>query len=182
MDAAVQIRPVVMETQSPSLAGELTETFREYRLRIFHFALQKVGNREDALDITQDTFLRLHRHWHRREEGKPLAPWIYAIARNLSIDVLRKRGSRREDDLETAPRQHRGPGPEALAQQNETKARVWNAINQLPEALRETLILRDIHGLSYAEIAQALDVPTTTVTSRLHDARQKLRKKLEKYL
>jgi len=50
MDAAVQIRPVVIETQSPSQTGELTETFREYRLRIFHFALQKVGNREHSLD------------------------------------------------------------------------------------------------------------------------------------
>ena len=182
MEAAVQLQPVLVETQIQSEATELPALFQEFRRRIFHFALQQVGNREDAMDVTQETFLRLHRHWHRRDPGRPLAPWIYAIARNLSIDLLRKRGTRREDDLEAAPQQHAGPGPEVLAQKSELKETIWKAINQLPETLRETLILRDIHGFSYAEIAETLRVPATTVTSRLHDARQKLRRKLERFL
>ena len=181
MDATV-LQPVVLDAAAKSGESELAGVFREFRLRIFHFALQKVGNAEDALDVTQDTFLRLHRHWHRRDPDRPLAPWVYAIARNLTIDLLRKRGSRREDELGDAPYESPRPGPEVLARQNELKQMVWEAINALPETLRETLILRDIHGLRYAEISETLGVPVTTVTSRLHDARQKLRIRLEKHL
>ena len=181
MDATV-LRPMALEIAAKANESELAGVFREFRLRIYHFALQKVGSAEDALDITQDTFLRLHRHWHRRDSGRPLAPWIYSIARNLSIDVLRKRGTRKEDELGDTPRPSHRPGPEALAERSEVQQAVWAAINQLPDTLRETLILRDIHGLRYAEIAETLDVPATTVTSRLHDARQKLRKSLEKHL
>ncbi len=182
MDTTMQMRPVVIGAQARSEESELTAAFQEFRLRIFHFALQKVGNHEDALDVTQDTFLRLHRHWHRRDPSRPLAPWVYSIARNLAIDILRKRGARKENDIEDAPQHHPGPGPEVLAEKNELKATVWKAINGLAEPLREVIVLRDIHGLTYAEIAEALGVPATTVTSRLHDARQKLRKKLERLL
>ena len=181
MDATLP-QPVTLEAAINADELELTGVFREFRQRIYHFALQKVGNADDALDITQDTFLRLHRHWHRRDEGKPLAPWIYSIARNLSIDLLRKRGTRREDELGDLPRASNRPGPHVLVEQNELNATVWEAINQLPEGLRDALILRDIHGLTYAEIAGTLNVPATTVTSRLHDARRKLRKLLEKLL
>ena len=181
MDAALA-QPMALEATINTSESELAGVFREFRQRIYHFALQKVGNPDDALDITQDTFLRLHRHWHRRDEGKALAPWIYSIARNLAIDLLRKRGTRREDELGDAPHTSHRPGPHVLAEQNELKAAVWEGINQLPDGLREALILRDIHGLTYAEIAGTLGVPSTTVTSRLHDARRKLRKLLEKHL
>jgi RNA polymerase sigma-70 factor (ECF subfamily) len=162
-------------------AGEFAAVFAEYRLRAFHFALQMLGNREDAMDVTQEAFLRLHRHWHRRDPARPLAPWLYAVLRNLAIDTLRKRGVRKEDDLDAAPPDFH-PGPEVLAEQTELREAVWRAIGELPAALRETVILREFHGLSYAEIAQALGVPPTTITSRLHDARTLLRRKLEKVL
>lgn len=161
---------------------EFTSMVREYKLRGYRFALQMVGNSEDALDLTQEAFLRLHRHWHRRDPSRPMGPWFYSILRNLAIDLLRKRASRKEDALEAAPEAHSGPGPEILAEKSELKARVWKAISQLPPAQREVVILRDLHGLSYAEIAETLSVPTSTVTSRLHDARERLRRKLERYL
>ncbi len=161
---------------------EFTLLVREHRSRAFYFALQMVGNREDAMDITQEAFLRLHRHWHRRDPERPFAPWMYAIVRNLAIDFLRKRKSRRETDLDAAANHPAGAGPEVLAEQSEVKAAVWKAINQLPPAQREVVILRELHGLSYAEIAEVTGEPVTAINSRLHDAREKLRSKLERYL
>jgi RNA polymerase sigma-70 factor (ECF subfamily) len=163
-------------------ADDLSAVVREYRVRAFHFALQLLGNPEDALDVTQEAFLRLHRHWHRRDRSRPLGPWLYSILRNLAIDQIRKRSTWREDPIENAPRESAGPGPEALAETGELKAMVWKAINELPPAYREVVILRDLHGLTYAEIAEVLGVPSTTVNSRLHDAREALRRTLERYV
>jgi len=164
-------------------ADDLAALFQQYRIRIFHFALQMLGNTEDAMDVTQDAFLRLHRHWHRRDANRSAVAWLYAIARNLAIDVIRARRVRKpaaveEADAEPSP----APGPEVLAGRSELRERIWAALAELPPALREVVVLRDLHGLSYAELAQTLGVPATTVTSRLHDARERLRKKLERYL
>jgi RNA polymerase sigma-70 factor (ECF subfamily) len=163
-------------------ADDLTAVVREYRVRAYHFALQMLGNSEDALDVTQEAFLRLHRHWHRRDPARPLAPWLYSILRNLAIDLLRRRASLKEDPLEAAPERASGAGPEILAERSEIKARVWEAIRRLPAAQKEVVILRDLHGLTYAEIAEALNVPVSTVNSRLHDARDALRRKLERHV
>lgn len=86
--------------------------FDQYWMRRFHFALQMVGNPEDAMDIAQDAFLRLHRSWDRRDPDRPFAPWFFSIVRNLAIDRLRKRGSLREAPAEAAP--ERDPRPAQL--------------------------------------------------------------------
>jgi RNA polymerase sigma-70 factor (ECF subfamily) len=173
---------VQAELGMQSGTDEFTGLVRAYKLRAFHFALQLVGHSEDALDLTQEAFLRVHRHWHRRDRSRPFAPWFYSILRNLAIDLLRKRASLREEGIDAARGAFAGPGPEILAERSELKCRVWEAITLLPQAQRETVILRDLHGLSYGEIAEILGVPVTTVTSRLHDGRERLRKKLERYL
>ncbi len=167
---------------APTAAHELTELVREYRLRAFHFALQIVGNREDAMDVTQEAFLKVHSNWLRRDPNRPFGPWFYTILRNLSIDLLRKRASRREEAAEAAPDVSHRPGPEVLAQKNRLKEKVWLAINQLPERQREVIVLRDLHGFAYKEIAQIIGESTTTVNSRLHDAREILRHKLRRFL
>ena len=164
-------------------ADEFNQLVGEYRLRAFHFALQIVGNREDAMDLTQEAFLKVHRNWRRRDPNRPFGPWFYTILRNLAIDFLRKRGSRREEDEEKAPAavSHR-PGPEALAEKEQLKEKVWLAISQLPESQKEVVVLRDLHGFSYKEIAEIVGESTTTVNSRLHDARETLRRKLRRFL
>lgn len=170
--------PAVLMSQD---ANELPALVEQYWLRTFHFALQLVGNREDAMDVTQDAFLRLHRTWHRRDTTRPFAPWFYAIVRNLAIDLLRKRTSRREVDYSKAPEMSSGPGPEVLAERTELKTKAWEAISRLPQPQREVLILRDLHGFSYAEIAETIGVPASTVNARLHHARETLRSKLGRY-
>jgi RNA polymerase sigma-70 factor, ECF subfamily len=174
---------MALEDNAGGDAGELAALFLQYRLPAFRFALQMLGNREDAMDITQEAFIRLHRHWHRRDAGRPFAPWLYAILRNLAIDLLRQRRRHAEDGAEGIElRPSPAAGPEVLADQDELRRRVWAAIDSLPAAQREAVILRDLHGLTYAEMAQALGVPTSTVAARLHDARTALRRKLEKLL
>ncbi len=157
--------------------------FQEHRLRAYHFALQLVGNPEDAMDITQDAFLRVHKHWGRRDNSRPFAPWLYSIIRNLVIDLYRKRGTRKETELdETYPQESPRPGPAVLAEKNELKERVWLAINQLSPEQKEVIVLRDLQGFAYKEIAEITGNSLTTENSRLHDAREILRRKLGGYL
>ena len=170
--AAVAARP----------ASEFETLVGEYRLRAFHFALQIVGNRDDAMDVTQEAFLKVHRSWRLRDSERPFAPWFYAILRNVAIDFLRKRRSRREEAPDTALDICHGPGPEALAAKGQLQQKVWEAIAQLPEQQREALVLRDLHGFSYKEIAEIVGTEATTVNSRLHDARETMRRKLRRYL
>lgn len=162
-------------------ADELTLLVREHRTKAFYYILQMVGNREDAMDLTQEAVLRLHRHWERRDPDRSLAPWFYAILRNVAIDHLRRRSSRKEytlDEMIESP-EDEGLGTADLAN---LRLRLWKAIGALPDEQREVVVLRDVHGLSYAEIGEAVGIPATTVSSRLHHARGKLRHELKEYL
>ncbi|MBI1354518.1 MAG: sigma-70 family RNA polymerase sigma factor [Acidobacteria bacterium] len=161
---------------------EFDSYFKEYRVRVFHFALQLVGNREDAMDVTQEAFLKAHRNWSTRDAGRPFGPWIYAIARNQAIDFLRKKATRREEDAELPVTASSAAGPESLAVQGELQAQVWQAINQLNPQLREALVLRDLHGFAYKEIAQITGSTAAAINSRIHDAREILRHKLRRLL
>ncbi len=162
--------------------SEFDSCFKEYRLRVFHFALQLVGNREDAMDVTQEAFLKAHRNWSRRDASRPFGPWIYAIVRNQAIDFQRKKATYRENDDELPITASPAAGPEALAEKGELQQQVWTAINQLSPHLREALVLRDLHGFAYKEIAQITGASASAVNSRLHDAREILRRKLRRLL
>ena len=176
------IDTAVVEVSVSEQEGEFVELFHQYKLRAFHYALQTVGNREDAMDLTQEAFLRLHRHWHRRDRSRPFAPWLYSVVRNLAIDLLRKRSTRKESELEVAPEASSVPNPETQARHGELNERLWREIQRLPDVQREALLLRDWHGLSYAEIAEATGASVTAINSRLHDARVRLRERLRRYM
>lgn len=173
----------VAEMEIAEQSTDFVDLFREYKLKAYYYALQTVGNAEDAMDVTQEAFLRLHRHWDRRDPSRPFAPWLYSVVRNLAIDLLRKRGTRKENDIDAAaPAVSPVPNPEVAAGQKELSARLWREIERLPDAQREALLLRDWHGLSYDEIATATNTTVTTVNSRIHDARVRLRERLRRYL
>ena len=162
---------------------EFHQLFHEYRLKAFHFALQTLGNREDAMDVTQEAFLRLHKHWDRRDPGRPFAPWLYSVVRNLAVDLIRRRTVRKENALEAvAPMPDPKASPETSAGRNELSDRLWREIRGLPDVQREALLLRDWHGLAYKQIAEITGTNVTTVNSRLHDARTRLRERLRRYL
>ncbi len=173
---------VEVRVATKAQTDEFTSLVEEYRLRAFHFALQLVGDREDAMDLTQEAFIKVHRNWSRRDPERPFAPWFFTILRNLAIDLLRKRSSRKEDAVEEFHQASPRLGPQALAEKGEVQERVWLAINQLSEHQKEVVVLRDLQGFSYKEIAEIIGESTTTVNSRLHDAREILRRKLRRYL
>ena len=155
--------------------GMIVET---YMRRAYFCALSLVRHREDALDISQEAFVKAYRAIRRFDPDRPFFPWFYRILRNLCFDWLRKRKRRPRSGIEgdvTDP----GGGPEVLARRDETKERVWQAISRLGEKDKEIIQLRHFQHLSYKEIAEALDIPQGTVMSRLFSARQRLRTELE---
>ena len=155
----------------------------EQRDRIYTFACYYLGNREDAEDATQDVLVRLWRNWQRLPAGQ-LPAWITRVTRNASLDALRRRGSYRsvvrqeggEDEVARAAAS--GPDPAALTEAAEFRARLERALEKLPEAHRAVVVLREIQGLGYQEIAAALDLPLNTVKVYLHRGRRALREEL----
>lgn len=150
---------------------------RSYMRRAYAAALKLTGNREDALDASQEAFVKAWRAIARFEVGRPFYPWLYRILRNLCFDQHRRKRIRPRDGIEGDVRDP-GAGPEALARREEAKGEVWAAIRRLSERDREIIVLRHFQHLSYREIADALGIPQGTVMSRLFAARQRLKKEL----
>ena len=145
------------------------QVFRRHRDRAYGLALQYTRNKEDALDIVQDAFIRAYLNLNKFDLGREFGPWLLTIVRNLSIDFLRKRRRRATDDLpEVVPdKPGRGRADDKLLKQE-----VWNKLLQLAPDHREIVFLKDYQGHSYAEIAEILSIPIGTVMSRLHHARK----------
>ena len=144
--------------------------------RVQRFLIRLVGNLDTANDLLSQTFLEAARHWRRyRGQGSRQA-WLFGIARNLARRELRR--------LHLEPSEPLSPELPAARQAepgvtDEDVRRMWEAISQLPEHLRQTLTLRLTEEMRYEEIAAALDIPVGTVRSRLHQAVQRLRQALK---
>jgi len=158
-------------------------------------ALGLVGNREDALELSQEAFFRAYQHFDQLQAQGKFFAWFYQILRNLCFSHLRKRRVRRaheapctEDGRQRTEDPNAGDrpaamadpfDPEMIAERNESKDRIWRAIGQLDEKHREVIILRHFQNLSYEEMAKLLFCNRGTVTSRLFYARQRLKEILE---
>lgn len=161
------------------------ELARRVRGPAYVLALQLMGHPDDALDVAQDSLLRLFESFSRFDPGRPLRPWLARIVRNRVRDVQRRRRARPalsldalvEDGFPESPA--RTADPEEQAARHELQRRIWRALHRLGEDHREILVLRDYQDLSYAEIAAVLQIPRGTVMSRLHAARRSLRRVLE---
>ena len=165
----------------PAAFGQLVEM---YQKRAYAIAYGFVGNREDALEIAQEAFARAYKAMARFDTSLPFFPWLYRIVRNTSFNHLKKRKRRGETSLDNLMASGvdfatRGGGPAASARLGELRARINESMKQLTDPHREIIALRHVHELSYNEIAACLDIPRGTVMSRLHGARQSLRKVME---
>lgn len=161
-------------------SAEAFEVFvNRYMKDAYFIALGLVGNREDAMDLSQEAFIRAYRNINHVKPGRRFFPWFYQILRNLCISHLRKRRYRKASSLdaqdcpEVAARDD-SFCPEAVAGRNETKDRVWQAIGKLDDKHREVIVLRHFQNMSYDQIAEALHCNKGTVTSRLYYGRKKL--------
>jgi RNA polymerase sigma-70 factor (ECF subfamily) len=156
--------------------------------RAYGAALGLVGSSADALDLSQEAFVKAFRSIARFQPGAPFFPWYYSILRNLCFNHLRDRGRRARLLREAADGGERPaavgfqPGPDVLAERSEQREAVWTAIGGLREEEREVLVLREFEGLSYKEIAGLAGCPVGTVMSRLFAARKNLKAALEEVI
>ena len=140
------------------------------------------GDVHIAEDAAQETFIQAWSHLSSYRPQTSLRNWLYRIAVNAATDILRKEKRILPNALEDLQLKDPQPGPEALFFQEERTALVQKAVLSLPDACRAVLVLREYEGMSYHEIADALDIPVGTVMSRLNYARKLLKDKLERKL
>lgn len=150
--------------------------------RVFRLLFRMMGNREDAEDLTQETFLRLHMHARRFRHESLFSTFVYRVAANAALSRRRSLGRARTRIERLAVRQSAGDElpwtsrcPEDAASGAETSAIVREALAELSPTLRLPIVMYDIEGMAYADIAEALGVAVGTVKSRIHRARKALR-------
>jgi len=131
------------------------------------------GDANLAEDAAQEAFIRAWKHLPSYRPRSPFRNWVYRIANNAALDVLRRQ--RETVDVDALPLANSGASPEATVEKEERAARVRQAVLDLPDASRAVLVLREYGGLSYKEIADTLSIPIGTVMSRLNYARNRLR-------
>jgi RNA polymerase sigma-70 factor (ECF subfamily) len=155
-----------------------------YMQRAYYGALGLVGSHEDALDLSQEAFVRAYRARATIDAERPFYTWYYQILRRLCFNLGRDRRTRRErlDEasswLVLEAERRAGHGPEDQSAASEVQARARDAIEQMGETEREVIVLRELQGLSYREISELLEIPIGTVMSRLYSARKNLAKDL----
>jgi RNA polymerase sigma-70 factor (ECF subfamily) len=156
------------------------QLFHKYQERVYSTAYRMMNNQEDAQDLTQEIFLRAYQRISKFDFRAAFSTWLYRLAVNLCIDELRKqKRSVNAMPLERVASQADASTPEDHAISSDRERHVWEAINSLKEKDRAVVILRDIEGLSYKEIAEVLKCSLGRVKSRIHEARQKLKAILE---
>jgi RNA polymerase sigma-70 factor, ECF subfamily len=162
---------------------------------VYRFAFRLTGSAPDAEDLVQETFLRAYRSWERYEPGTRAKSWLFTICRNAFLRQ-RQHDSRRVEVMQKAARDNGSDelGPETVlfmpAYQQDPEGtfffsvidrRILEMIGRIPPDFREVVLLSDLEGLSYADIAEVLSVPIGTVKSRLFRGRRMLQESLYKY-
>lgn len=156
------------------------EVVRDHSARVFRLAYRLTGNRQDAEDLTQEVFVRVFRSLSSYTPGT-FEGWLHRITTNLFLDQVRRKQRIRFDALpEDADDRMPGNdlGPERMFEHNHLDHDVQAALDSLPPEFRAAVVLCDIEGLSYEEIAATLGVKLGTVRSRIHRGRAQLRKAL----
>ncbi len=172
---------LVEAAQQGDLAA-FNSLIEEHQQRAYHLAIRIVRDAESAADATQEAFLKAFRNLHTFHGGSFRA-WLLRIVMNACYDHLRRQRVRRARSLEEMATSSDGDwpiaasveGPEKAVLRQELGERLSQAIDRLPVALRTVLVLSDVEGLSYPEIAAAVGIPLGTVKSRLSRARAAIR-------
>ena len=166
-----------------------TELVGRYKSRVSNLVSRLLNDREASDDICQEVFVRVHLHRKNYRRGAKFSTWLFTIAANLAKNEMRRRKRRRnwssldqlQENLNDSSLQlmdHRA-NREGDVEVRQLQGVVGEAITSLPERYRTALVLRDIEGLAYEEIAQVLRIPGGTVRSRINRARLMLKRKLE---
>ena len=152
---------------------------RAYEPAGLRVAVAMMGNAEDAQDALQEAFIKTYDTLHRFDVGKPFGPWFFQILRNQCRDMLRSRNAKfRVEALDGNVEETPGDaerGPERSRQRNAARELLWRGLERIGTEHREILVLKELEGFRYGEIAQILEIPEGTVASRLFHARRALR-------
>ncbi|MBU6452032.1 MAG: sigma-70 family RNA polymerase sigma factor [Cyanobacteria bacterium REEB67] len=176
---------------------------RRYQARVYSIALRTLGNNEEAEEVVQETFLKVHQSLDKYRQNALFSSWLYRIAHNQCMDVMRMKqrtleskavifdpqsGSSAGEEVSTDSSRDtvtqladRTPDPAQKLDINEQTQIVEKSLAMLPEAQKMVLVLHDMQGLSYQEVSEIVGTSIGTVRSRLHYGRLKLRELLEPY-
>jgi len=173
------------------LAGDGTAyrgLVEKYQGRVYTMVCGMVRNREDARDLTQEAFVKGYRNLESFRLESSFYTWLYRIAMNLAIDFVRKRrrreGNSFDESLATRDEDgsiseaHHEDGPSRQLERKQLFGKIMTAMEQLSEDQRQVILLRELEGMQYREIAEVMGVPEGTVMSRLFYARKRLQKLL----
>lgn len=169
-----------------------TELVRRFQGRVINLVSRVLNDRECADDLTQEVFVRVYVHRRNYRHGSKFSTWLFTIAANLAKNEIRRRVRKRnwfsldalQEVLKDGAMQFADPteGRESSLEREQLQAAVGRAIATVPEKYRLALVLRDIEGLPYEDIAQVLGIPGGTVRSRINRARGMLKRKLQPLL
>ncbi len=176
-------------------AVALEELVSRYEDRVYNLAYRMLGNKEDAEDVLQDTFLNAVRGLDSFKGKSSFSTWLYRVAANAALTKIRKRSRREKSESEFlddvySVRQaaHSGvvltdwsTNPATSLLDEEARKELQKAIGELPEIYKAVFVLRDVQGLPAAEVAEVLGLSVAAVKSRLHRARLYLRNRLSSY-
>jgi RNA polymerase sigma-70 factor (ECF subfamily) len=171
---------------------EFEQLVLNYQRRIYNVALRLASDKDEAADLTQETFVRAFRAWSDFRRQSQVYTWLYRILVNLNKDRVAREAKKREREIsfETTGdwdgNSHkslsRDKSPAELVEVADFQRDLANAIHDLPPGYKECIILRELEGLSYDEIAEVMGITTEAVRSRLARARQQLRQQLISYI
>lgn len=167
-----------------------------YQRKVYSVALGMVKDREEAMDVSQEAFVKVHKYLDHFKGDSSFYTWLYRITVNICIDVLRRRAAAKGEHVELdeniqldsaeanigALGSRLGTNPQKSLLRKELAAKIEEALQEVPEKHRAILLLRELEGMSYEDLARTLEIPKGTVMSRLFHARAKIQKILNKYL
>lgn len=187
MDTIENLSDQAILMQAAKDHSYLAVLVKRYRTPLFNFAYRFVGLRETAEDIVQETFLRCLKHSHKCPPIQHVSTWLYTIAGNLAKTELRRRKRWHSIPIEPSEDSEttsffepvdKAPLPDAKTDTWMAHHAIVQAIERLPEEFREAVLLRDMSGLSYEEIARIARCPIGTIKSRVNRGRIRLQKDL----
>ncbi|HEY5883927.1 MAG TPA: sigma-70 family RNA polymerase sigma factor [Pyrinomonadaceae bacterium] len=169
-------------------ADAFGEIVRRWERRIFALAFGMLGREDDARDATQETFLAAFRNLRGFRGDAKVSSWLHRIAINQCITRQRRAKVRSESALDDAEEKHAASLsaplsylPSRVVEKREASAAVRRAVNSLPIELRQVVVMKEFEELTFKEIAEALDIPLSTVKSRLYTALRQLEMRLQKF-
>ena len=196
--AGLGIREATLDAPDPDLrllelcrqgdAQAFETLFRKYQTYVYNVGLGMLSNSEDAADVTQETFLRLHRNLDSFRGDASFSTWLYRVAVNLCITELRRKSRTRFqflDDLahdeDAALHEEMGPSPDEVMSLEEDRRVVRQVLRTLPPDYRAIMVLRHFQQLAYEEIAEVLGLSLSQVKTRLFRARKMFKDRFQAY-